>query len=73
MLAAGPIQSFDDFVSQPGVPDRLTATEAIGGIYRIALGCFKKFVLASTVNAILLDDLSEPGAKWVIQAPAFFI
>jgi len=73
MMAAGPIQSIDDFIAQPGVASQLSRLDAIQGIYRIALGCFKKFVVAATVDATLLGDLSEPGVKWIVQGPAFFI
>lgn len=73
MLAAGPIQSIDDFVAQPGMDRPLTSRDAMEGIWRIALGCFKKFVLASSLNAALLGDLAEPGVKWLVQAPVFFL
>src|SRR5262249_5725471 len=46
MLAAGPIQSYDDFVSQPPLPKSLTLLETLRATERIAWGLFKKFVLA---------------------------
>src|SRR3954452_4749638 len=46
MLAAGPIQAYDDFARQPGVPETLTTRETLDAAQRVAGGLFKKFVLA---------------------------
>ena len=54
MLAAGPIQSFDEFMSGQATPQALTPPEAIGGAERIAWGMFKKYVLAFLLDRIFL-------------------
>jgi D-alanyl-lipoteichoic acid acyltransferase DltB (MBOAT superfamily) len=62
MLAAGPIQSYAEFVAQPAVPPPLTASDALQGIERIALGLFKKYVLATVVgSAFLTLGFSAPS------------
>ena len=47
MLAAGPIQSYDDFVAQPASPPAPGPSASLRGIERIASGMFKKYVLAN--------------------------
>ena len=51
MLASGPIQSYDEFVAEPPVPPAPTARHALVGVERIALGMFKKFVVAFVLSA----------------------
>jgi len=54
MLAAGPIQAFDDFIAQPAVPPALNFEQSLTLIERIVQGLFKKYVLAFAVDAIFL-------------------
>jgi D-alanyl-lipoteichoic acid acyltransferase DltB (MBOAT superfamily) len=60
MLAAGPIQSYDDFVAQPAVPPPPTAGTTISGVERIAIGFFKKYVLAEIISVVFLTGFRAP-------------
>ena len=73
MMAAGPIQSFDDFATQPGEPRALTRLVMLEAMERIALGVFKKFVLAYGVQKLFLTDFTAGGAYWFFEAQMFFI
>ena len=73
MLAAGPIQSYDDFVSQPGEPRQLTAAVTLAAVQRIAHGVFKKFVLAYAINKLFLTNFTVHGMYWLLEAQMFFI
>lgn len=73
MLAAGPIQSFEEFARQPPVPkapDRLGVFQATE---RLAFGLFKKFVLATTIDSVFLTDFANPGLYTVLEAQLFFL
>ena len=67
MLAAGPIQAYDDFARQPGVPEPLTTRETLDAAQRIAGGLFKKFVLAYALQKVFLTDLQAPGLWFVLE------
>jgi D-alanyl-lipoteichoic acid acyltransferase DltB (MBOAT superfamily) len=56
MLAAGPIQAWDDFAAQSWVPEPLTFDQALTLIERIVHGLFKKYVLAFAVKSIFITD-----------------
>lgn len=73
MLAAGPIQAYDDFVAQPAVPPPLTAIEALEAAERIATGLFKKFVLAGVLKSIFLTGFSAGGPYLLLEAQVFFL
>jgi D-alanyl-lipoteichoic acid acyltransferase DltB (MBOAT superfamily) len=73
MLAAGPIQSYDDFVTQPGEPRPMTPAVVLSAFQRIAHGVFKKFVIAFIVQKMFLTNFSVPGFYWIIEAQMFFI
>jgi D-alanyl-lipoteichoic acid acyltransferase DltB (MBOAT superfamily) len=73
MVAAGPIQSYDDFVLQPGEPRVLNAEAAMSGAQRIAHGVFKKFVLAFAIKKLFLTDFTVHGSYWILEAQMFFI
>jgi D-alanyl-lipoteichoic acid acyltransferase DltB (MBOAT superfamily) len=77
MLAAGPIQSYDEFIEQPGMPRPLTADTALAASWRIAWGIFKKFVLAFFVQKTFLTNFTSAGPYWFIywlfEAQMFFI
>jgi D-alanyl-lipoteichoic acid acyltransferase DltB (MBOAT superfamily) len=73
MVAAGPIQSYDDFVMQPGEPRPLNAEAAMSGAQRIAHGVFKKFVLAFAIKKLFLTDFTIHGSYWILEAQMFFI
>jgi D-alanyl-lipoteichoic acid acyltransferase DltB (MBOAT superfamily) len=61
MLAAGPIQAWDDFVAQPAIPAPLSATQALSMVERIVHGLFKKYVLAFIVLKVFLTQGRATG------------
>lgn len=73
MMAAGPIQSYEDFVNQPGEPRHLSDSTVLDGLQRIAFGTFKKFVVATTVQKMFLTDFTAGGLYWILEAQMFFI
>jgi alginate O-acetyltransferase complex protein AlgI len=73
MLAAGPIQSYDEFCAQPPVPKALTNRDVLSAGERIATGLFKKFVLAFLVQKLFLSDFQTGGAYFFVEVQFFFI
>lgn len=73
MMAAGPIQSYDEFVQQPGEPRRWTEFTVLEGVQRIAFGAFKKFVVATAVQKMFLTDFTVSGWYWLLEVQMFFI
>lgn len=73
MLAAGPIQAYDEFANQPGEPRPLTRVVVLEALERIGFGVFKKFVLAYGVQKLFLTDFTAGGAYWFFEAQMFFI
>ena len=73
MLAAGPIQAYDEFVSQPPVPEPLTPREVLEAIEQIAKGMFKKFVIAFLIRELFLSDFRSEGWMWFCEVQLFFL
>lgn len=73
MLAAGPIQSYEDFVDQPAVPKPVTAVEALGAVERIALGLFKKFVIAYAIGKLFLTGFNVDGPYMLFEAQVHYL
>jgi D-alanyl-lipoteichoic acid acyltransferase DltB (MBOAT superfamily) len=73
MLAAGPIQAYADFVAQPAVPQRLTASDALRGVERIAHGLFKKYVLATIVSRACLTGFRAPLPYMAAEMMFFYL
>jgi D-alanyl-lipoteichoic acid acyltransferase DltB (MBOAT superfamily) len=73
MLAAGPIQAYDDFATQPDEARVLTRLTVLEALERIAFGIFKKFVLAYGVKTLFLTDFRAGGIYWLFEAQMFFI
>ena len=73
MLAAGPIQAFDDFARQPRVPEPLSNAEALDGVQRVAWGLFKKFVLAYALQKVFLTDLQAGGLWFVLEVQVLLL
>jgi alginate O-acetyltransferase complex protein AlgI len=73
MLAAGPVQAYDDFVQQPTVPKLKTPAEVLAGVERIAGGVFKKFVLALLLQKLFLTDLQASGMYFLLELQVLFI
>lgn len=73
MLAAGPVQSWDDFRAQHGFvesPDRASVLVAVD---RIAHGLFKKFVLARIVELTMLTRFSAPWPYQLLEVQAYYL
>lgn len=73
MLAAGPIQAYDDFAEQEPVPSRLKFNDALGATERIVSGLFKKFVLAYLLDAIFLTGFNVGGWYFFVEVQLFFL
>jgi len=73
MLAAGPIQSYEDFVKQPQKRPALTTPETLQYSERIAWGLFKKFVLAAILDKVFLTGFHVHGWRWILEAQLFYI
>jgi len=73
MLAAGPIQAYDDYVKQSSVYREPTTSDVLAGMERIANGLFKKFVLAYLLQKMFLTDFQAPGAYRFLEVQVFFL
>jgi D-alanyl-lipoteichoic acid acyltransferase DltB (MBOAT superfamily) len=73
MLAAGPIQSYEDFIDQPAVPKPVTAVEALEAVERIALGLFKKFVVAYIIGKLFLTGFNVSGPYMLFEVQVHYL
>ena len=73
MLAAGPIQSYDDFLAQPVESVKSNARVVLESIQRIVFGLFKKFVLAYLIQKIFLTNFQSNGLYFFVEAQFFFL
>ncbi len=73
MLAAGPIQSFDEFAAKQGPPEDLSVPGAIDGAQRIAWGMFKKYVLAFFLDRLFLTGFTASGPYFLLEVQLFFL
>jgi D-alanyl-lipoteichoic acid acyltransferase DltB (MBOAT superfamily) len=73
MLAAGPIQAYDDFVAQPESPPAPGPAIALKSVERIALGMFKKYVLANALEAAFLTFFQARGTYFFIELQINYI
>ena len=73
MLAAGPIQSYAEFLTQPAVPAPLSTRAALSATERIATGLFKKYVLAQGLQGLFLTEFHAQGAYPLFEAQINFI
>jgi D-alanyl-lipoteichoic acid acyltransferase DltB (MBOAT superfamily) len=73
MVAAGPIQAYDDFVQQPAIPKMLLPRDVLVAVERITQGIFKKFVLAYLVQKLFLTNFASSGLFWFLEVQTFFI
>jgi alginate O-acetyltransferase complex protein AlgI len=67
MLAAGPIESYDEFASQPAVPPAPGPRVVLGGLERIAAGLFKKYILANFIQKLFLTDFRAGGSYVLVE------
>lgn len=73
MLAAGPIQSYDDFAAQPIESNTANSEVTLKAIERIVLGLFKKFVLAYLIHQTFLTSFQSNGLYFLIEVQFFFL
>ena len=71
--SAGPIQAFDEFMEDPGVPEPLTFELAVRGAERIAGGLFKKFVVAQTISHVFLTSFRAHAPYAIIEAQFYYL
>lgn len=71
MLTAGPIQAFADYRTQPAVPEPPSFRESLGACERIALGLFKKLVLAHLLERLCLTGFRSNGWYFVLEVHLF--
>lgn len=67
MLAAGPIQAYDEFVDQPDVPEPLGFADSLAAFERIVRGLFKKYVLAGAIQKIFLTQFRSSGPYFWLE------
>jgi D-alanyl-lipoteichoic acid acyltransferase DltB (MBOAT superfamily) len=67
MLAAGPIQAYDDFVRAKDIMFEPGPADVLRGMERIAAGLFKKFVLAYFVQKLFLTNLEAGGLYFFVE------
>jgi alginate O-acetyltransferase complex protein AlgI len=73
MLAAGPIQAYDEFVDQPGVPPPPRFEEVLSAFERIAAGLFKKYIFSNYIDKLFLTGFHAAGAYNLIEMQLNFI
>lgn len=73
MLAAGPIQSFDEFRAQPAIPRPLSAAGALRAIERVAFGLFKKYVVAQAIQRAFLTGFHAGGMYTLLEVQLTYI
>jgi alginate O-acetyltransferase complex protein AlgI len=73
MLAAGPIQSYDEYVAASPVGAPLTVSRALSATERITAGLFKKFVLAEGLKTVFLTGFAADGAYFLLEAQLFYL
>jgi D-alanyl-lipoteichoic acid acyltransferase DltB (MBOAT superfamily) len=67
MLAAGPIQAYDEFVAQPATPPALGFADSLRAAERIVFGLFKKFVVAKLIKDLFLTDFRSHGLYFFLE------
>lgn len=70
-LISGPIDRADRFVKDLRAPFRFNMADSVEGARRIAIGAFKKFVIADTLALLALNEVLaqqvQPGAwMWLV-------
>lgn len=73
MLAAGPIQSYDEFRAANVAPPRQSKEEVLVAVERIARGLFKKFVLARLLLELFLTDFRAGGIAFFLEVQLYYV
>jgi D-alanyl-lipoteichoic acid acyltransferase DltB (MBOAT superfamily) len=73
MLAAGPIQAYDEFTAQPKSPAPLSVRESLKAFERIVLGLFKKYVLAGMLEAFFLTGFQAKVPYLLVEVQLMFV
>ena len=74
MLAAGPIQAYDEFAGQPPVPPALGVRGSLVAVERIATGLFKKYILANfLIQKFFLTGLHTSGPYLWLEIQLSFL
>jgi D-alanyl-lipoteichoic acid acyltransferase DltB (MBOAT superfamily) len=73
MLAAGPIQAYDDYVKHANDQFEPSASDVLVGFERIASGLFKKLVLAHLLQTLFLTNLQSEGVYFFLEMQLTFI
>ena len=67
MLAAGPIQSYDDYVRHADDQFEPSPETVLRGVERVASGLFKKLVLAHLLQSLFLTNFETGGAYALLE------
>jgi D-alanyl-lipoteichoic acid acyltransferase DltB (MBOAT superfamily) len=73
MIAAGPIQSYDEFAAQPGVQPALGPARSLGALERIATGMFKKYILANLLEQLFMTGFRAGGAYTLFEVQVTYL
>lgn len=73
MLAAGPIQSYQDFAKQPAVPPPLAQRDGFEGLERIVRGLFKTYVLAGFLEDVSLTGFQAEGPYLLLELQLHYV
>ena len=73
MLAAGPIQSYDDFMKHAAEQFEPTPKTVLVGLELIASGLFMKFVLADLIQKLFLTNFESSGYYFFLEMQLTFV
>lgn len=74
MLAAGPIQSYDDYVAgASATPPAPSPVRVLRGVERVAFGMFKKYAVAYSIERLLLTSFMADGAYFVLEMHLYLL
>jgi D-alanyl-lipoteichoic acid acyltransferase DltB (MBOAT superfamily) len=73
MIAAGPIQSYEDFLAGRQMSPALSVPAALGAVDRIVAGLFKKFVIAQSLERLFLTGFQSQGAYLFLEIQVYYV
>lgn len=73
MLAAGPIQAYDEFVVNADRIEKPSPRTVLAGAERIATGLLKKFVIAFAIREAFLTDFQAQGLYVLVELQFFLL